>query len=245
MNRIEGIFQGQKLLIGFMMCGDPDLKTSQKIINQASQSGLDMLALGIPFSDPTAEDEDIQKAHLRALLHPHRTDDLFKMMEELHQEVTLPILWVTYANIIYRYGIERFMKHCQKVGVEGLLLLDVPVEEKKEFHEWAQKYHILIISVIASVKPQRILKVVEEAEGYLSISMIKENTETLVKTLKYLHQVSHLPCIVSLKNDDFQNILPYCEGIMIDMSPWIASYGLSTCDHIETLLAHIKTKMTV
>lgn len=149
MNNIQAAFENGKAFVAFITCGDPDLETTAAAIRQAVQNGADMIELGIPFSDPTAEGPVIQAANLRALANGVTTDKIFAMVEELRKEVKIPLLFMTYANVIFSYGTEAFIAKCSDAGINGIIVPDLPYEEKNEFQQACTKYGVKLISVIA------------------------------------------------------------------------------------------------
>ena len=130
MSRIEQAFANGKAFIPFITCGDPDLETTEKIVKEMVAAGADLVELGIPFSDPTAEGPTIQAANLRALSAGCTTDKVFDMVIRLRESISIPMVFMTYANVVFSYGSEKFMARCAEVGIDGLILPDIPDEEK-------------------------------------------------------------------------------------------------------------------
>lgn len=167
MSKIREAFQNGKAFIPFITCGDPDLGTTKEIVKAMVDNGADLVELGIPFSDPTAEGPVIQGANLRALTGGVTTDKIFDMVRELRREVQVPMVFMTYANVVYSYGIERFVSKAAQVGMDGLILPDVPYEEKEEFAPICRKYGLDMISLIAPTSHERIAMIAKEAEGFV------------------------------------------------------------------------------
>ena len=140
MNKIRSAFENKKAFIPFITCGDPDLETSEKLIKAAEENGADLIELGIPFSDPTAEGPVIQAANIRALSAGTTTDKVFDMVKRVRENVKVPLVFMTYANVVFSYGAERFIATCAKVGIDGLILPDVPFEEKEDFAPLCAQY---------------------------------------------------------------------------------------------------------
>ena len=149
MSNIRKAFENGKAFIPFITCGDPDLETTAAVVRSAAQNGADLIELGIPFSDPTAEGPVIQGANLRALSGGVTTDKVFSLVRELRRDVSVPMVFMTYANVVFSYGAERFISTCQEIGVDGLILPDLPFEEKDEFLPICRKYGVDLISLIA------------------------------------------------------------------------------------------------
>ena len=131
MSRIRDAFQNGKAFIPFITCGDPDLETTGAAVRAAVENGADLIELGIPFSDPTAEGPVIQGANLRALTGGVRTEQIFSFVRELRKDLQVPMVFMTYANVVFSYGADRFISGCRDVGIDGLILPDLPFEEKE------------------------------------------------------------------------------------------------------------------
>ncbi len=168
MSKITEAF-AKKAFIPFITCGDPDLDTTKKIIKEMAENGADLIELGIPFSDPTAEGPVIMEANIRALSNKITTDDVFAMVEEVSSEVSVPLVFMTYANVVYSYGIERFFKNCKKTGICGIILPDVPYEEKAEFEDAALEQDVEFISMIAPTSADRIDTIAADAKGFIYV----------------------------------------------------------------------------
>lgn len=156
MSDLARAFDHGKAFIAFLTCGDPDLETTAAAVRAAAQNGTDLIELGIPFSDPTAEGPVIQAANLRALQSGVTTDKIFDLVRELRRGVTIPMVFMTYANVVFSYGTERFLSNCRDVGIDGLILPDVPYEEKEEFLPACRKYGVDFVSLIAPTSENRI-----------------------------------------------------------------------------------------
>ena len=148
MSDLARAFDHGKAFIAFLTCGDPDLETTAAAVRAAAQNGADLIELGIPFSDPTAEGLVIQAANLRALQSGVTTDKIFDLMRELRRGVTIPMVFMTYANVVFSYGTERFLSNYRDVGIDGLILPDVPYEEKEEFLPACRKYGVDFVSIV-------------------------------------------------------------------------------------------------
>jgi len=169
MSRIGDAFADGKAFIAFITCGDPDLETTKKAVKEMVRSGADLVELGIPFSDPTAEGAVIQAANARALKNGVTTDKIFDMVREIRRDVGVPIVFMTYANVVFSYGTERFVSICEEIGIDGLILPDVPFEEKGEFGPACRRHGLDLISMIAPTSEDRISMIAGEAEGFVYI----------------------------------------------------------------------------
>ena len=203
MNRISSAFQNGKAFIAFITCGDPDLGTTAACVRAAVKGGADFIELGIPFSDPTAEGPVIQAANERALKGGVTTDRIFEMVKELRRDVTVPMVFMTYANVVYSYGIERFCDRCVETGIDGMILPDVPFEEKEEFAPACRARELSFISLIAPTSENRVAMIAKEAEGFLYIvssmgvtGVRSEITTDIGGMVKLVRQNASIPCAV-------------------------------------------------
>ena len=169
MSNIKSAFENGKAFIPFITCGDPDLETTAETVRAMEKAGADLIELGMPFSDPTAEGPVIQGANIRALASGTTTDKIFDMVRNLRKDVKIPLVFMTYANVVFSYGIERFVKTCSQTGIDGIILPDLPFEEKEEFDSVCRQYEIDLISLIAPTSENRIAMIAKEASGFIYI----------------------------------------------------------------------------
>lgn len=167
MNKIANAFKSGKAFIPFITCGDPDLQITEQLVYAMDKAGADLIELGIPFSDPTAEGPVIQAADLRALRGGVTTDRIFDMVKNIRSHTQIPLVFMTYANVAYSYGTEKFMQKAAEQEIDGLILPDVPFEEKEEFDGICKQYGLSLISMIAPTSHERIRMIAKEAEGFL------------------------------------------------------------------------------
>ncbi len=167
MTEIADAFRNGKAFITFVTCGDPDLETTKSVIRSLQDNGADLIELGIPFSDPTAEGQVIQAANTRALSGGVTTDSIFSMLEEMRGEIKVPMVFMTYANVVFSYGTERFVKRCKDVGIKGLILPDVPYEEREDFAPACEKEGLSLISMVAPTSSDRISMISKQAKGFI------------------------------------------------------------------------------
>ncbi len=203
MSKIREAFDNKKAFISFITCGDPDLETTKKTLLELQKNGADLIELGIPFSDPTAEGPVIQGANIRALKNGITTDDIFQMVSEIRSEITVPMVFMTYANVIFSYGMDRFFEKCQETGMDGVILPDVPFEEKEEFETAADRYGIDFISMVAPTSEDRIARIASEAKGFiyivssLGVTGTRTSINTDVKSLvDKIRKVTDVPCAI-------------------------------------------------
>ena len=167
MNKISQAFKHGKAFIPFITCGDPSLEVTEQLVYAMEQAGADLIELGIPFSDPTAEGPVIQEANNRALRNGVKTDQIFGLVKAVRQNTQIPIVFMTYANVVFSYGIERFIKKAAELGIDGIILPDIPFEEKTDFDQVCKKYSLALISMIAPTSKDRIRMIAKEAEGFI------------------------------------------------------------------------------
>lgn len=203
MSNIRSAFENGKAFIAFITCGDPDLETTAAAVRAAVENGADLIELGIPFSDPTAEGPVIQGANLRALTGGVTTDKIFSLVKDLRQDVKTPFVFMTYANVIFSYGAERFLSTCRDIGIDGLILPDLPFEEKGEFLSVCHAYDVDLISLIAPTSENRIAMIAQEAEGFLYIvsslgvtGMRSEIKTDLASIVEVVRQNTDIPCAI-------------------------------------------------
>ena len=203
MSELAKAFDHGKAFIAFVTCGDPDLETTGKVVRAMAENGADLIELGIPFSDPTAEGPVIMDADKRALDGGVTTDDIFEFTKELRKDVRIPMLYMTYANVVFHYGAEEFCRKASEAGVSGLILPDVPFEEKADFDSMCQKYGIDLVSMVAPTSESRIASIVSEARGFVYVvsSLGVTGTRTSITTdlrpmIDLIRRNTDIPCAI-------------------------------------------------
>ena len=235
--KITEAFAKGKAFIPFVTCGDPSLDVTEKIVYAMAEAGADLIELGIPFSDPTAEGPVIQGANLRALSGGVTTDKVFDMVEKIRKNSSIPMVFMTYANVVFSYGIERFCKRAAEVGMDGMILPDVPFEEKEEFAFVAEKYGLDLISLIAPTSHERISMIAKEAEGFLyCVSSIgvtgtrSEFTTDFDEFFGVIKKNATIPCAVGFGisgPEQAKKMSTYCDGVIVGSAivKLISQYG--------------------
>ncbi len=203
MSKIKNAFASGKAFIPFITCGDPDLETTKKCVLEMVKNGADLIELGIPFSDPTAEGPVIQSANERALSGGVTTDKIFEMVMDIRCETDIPMVFMTYANVVFSYGADKFMKISSELGIDGIILPDLPFEEKDEFSDVCREYGVDLISLIAPTSEDRIAMIAKEAEGFLYIvsslgvtGTRTEITTDLVGIVDLVRKNTSIPCAI-------------------------------------------------
>ena len=222
MNKFRKSFENGKAFIGFITCGDPDLATTEKAVLAAVEYGTDIIELNIPFSDPTAVDATIQEANIRALEAGVTTDKIFEFVKALRPKVSIPLVFSTYANVVFSYGTDRFLRTCEEIGIDGLIVPDLPFEEHDEFLPDCKKYGITLISMISATSRSRIRAIASAAEGFLYIMTCPGGTkEQLLEVVAAVRKYSGLPCAVCISAEDApyaMDTAALCDGIIEDTS---------------------------
>ena len=200
---IRDAFANGKAFIPFITCGDPTIETTEKVIYAMAEAGADLIELGVPFSDPTAEGPVIMAANERALKGGVTTDKVFDMAERIHGNIDIPMVCMTYANVVFSYGTERFCKRAVKAGILGVILPDIPYEEKEEFDGIFEEYGMTLISMIAPTSDDRIAMIAREAKGFLymvsslGVTGTRGNITTDIGAMTArVREVSDVPCAV-------------------------------------------------
>ena len=257
MNRITNTFDelksnDKKALIAFITGGDPDIETTEKLVLAMEEAGVDLIEIGIPFSDPVAEGPVIQEADVRALAGGCTVDKLFDMVKRLRKKTNIPLLFMTYANPIYAYDKERFMANCKEVGIDGIIVPDVPFEEKDEFEDECNRYDICLISLIAPTSGERVEKIALEAKGFLycvsslgvtgTRSDINTNIAELINQVK---KVSSIPCAVGFgisTPEQARDMASISDGIIVGSAivKLVAEFGRDSVSHVKSFVSKMK-----
>lgn len=204
MNRIQDAFdKKKKVFIGFVTAGDPDMETTKKLVMAMVKAGAGVVEFGIPFSDPVAEGPVIQRADMRALSAGTTTDKIFDMVAELRQETQVPLVFLTYANPIYTYGAEKFFAKCEETGIDGVIIPDIPYEEREEMRPYSEPHHIALVPLIAPTSKDRIQKIAAIAQGYvyivssLGVTGVRKNITTDIGAIvKEVRKATSIPAAV-------------------------------------------------
>ena len=252
MSNIGKAFENGKAFIAFITCGDPDLETTASAVRAAVENGADLIELGIPFSDPTAEGPVIQGANLRALKGGVNTDKIFSFVKELRMDVKVPMVFMTYANVIFSYEAERFISICREIGIDGLILPDLPFEEKEEFLPICHKYDVDLISFIAPTSEKRIAMIAKEAEGFLYIisSLGVTGTRSEIKTdlasiMKVVRENTDKPCAIGFgisTPEQAGKMADIADGVIVGSAiiKLLEKYGTNAPEHIGKYVKSMK-----
>ncbi len=254
MIKIADAFQNGKAFIPFLTCGDPDLETTRRLVCAMVENGADLIELGIPFSDPTAEGPVIQGANLRALSNGCTTDDVFALAETLRNKdgITVPMVFMTYANVVYHYGTEKFCARAAQVGMQGLILPDVPFEEKGDFVPACRKYGLELVSLIAPTSHQRIRTIAADAEGFvycvssLGVTGVrKEITTDIAGMVELVRQAKDIPCAIGFgisNPETARKMAQSADGVIVGSAivRIIGQYGREAVPHVAEYVREMK-----
>lgn len=252
MSRIKEAFAKGKAFIPFITCGDPDLETTERLVREMAAKGADLIELGIPFSDPTAEGPVIQGANIRALSAGTTTDKIFDLVQRLRQDITIPLVFMTYANVVFSYGAERFIGLCSKLGVDGIILPDLPYEEKEEFLPLCRQYGVDLISLIAPTSADRIAMIAKEADGFIYIvsslgvtGVRSEITTDISKLVEVVRANTEVPCAVGFgisTPEQAAKMSQYADGVIVGSAivRQIAQYGRDAVQPVGEYVAKMK-----
>ena len=252
MSRISDAFKKGKAFIPFITGGDPDVETTYELIKTMAANGADIIEIGIPFSDPIAEGPVIQEADLRALSSGTTTDALFDMVVRLRKEIDIPLIFMTYANPIYVYGKERFMKRCAEVGIDGVIVPDIPFEEKAELSGVCKENGIDLISMIAPTSDDRIETIAKEAEGFiycvssLGVTGVRSEIKTDIGAMvAHVKTVTDTPVAVGFgisTPEQAKKMAALSDGAIVGSAivKIVAQYGKEAIPHVADYVKKMK-----
>ena len=208
MNRLDNL-KKENILGAFITPGDINVEKTEEYILAMIEGGADFIEIGIPFSDPVAEDATIQEFYIKALKNKVNTDTIFDCVKKLRKDTEVPVFIITNANPVFSYGIEKFFENCKKAGVDAVIMPDVPFEEVDEFKGAADKNEVYIISAVAPTDEARIEKIAAEAKGFLYATALAENTvEDMEKLIAAVKSKRDIPVIT--KDENFK-----CDGLIL------------------------------
>lgn len=252
MSNIAKAFASGKAFIPFVTCGDPDLETTAKVVRAMAEAGADLIELGIPFSDPTAEGPVIQAANVRALSAGATTDKIFDLVRDLRKDVTIPMVFMTYANVVFSYGSEKFIFTCADIGIDGLILPDIPYEEKGEFAPICKRYGVDLISMVAPTSEDRIAMISKEASGFIYVvsslgvtGVRSEITTDIGAMVQLIRANSDLPCAVGFgisTPEQAKKMAHLSDGAIVGSAivKLIAQYGREAVPYVADYVKRMK-----
>jgi tryptophan synthase alpha chain len=254
-NRIKGAFEGKKAFIAFITGGDPDIETTEKLITEMAASGVDLIEIGVPFSDPVAEGSVIQEADERALRAGCTVDKLFDMIARVRPKVEIPLLFMSYINPIFVYGKGKFMQKCAASGIDGIIVPDLPFEEKGELSGECMKHNIALIPLIAPTSGGRVELIARESEGFiycvssLGVTGVRGEINTdITEMIKRVRSVSDTPCAVGFgisTPEQARTMAGVSDGVIIGSAivRIIAEHGVNCIEPVKEYAAGIKAAL--
>ena len=252
MSNLAKAFDHGKAFVAFITCGDPDLETTAACVRAMAEAGADLIELGIPFSDPTAEGPVIQSANVRALSGGVTTEKIFDLVRELRTDVTIPMVFMTYANVVYSYGAEKFISICRDIGIDGLILPDVPYEEREEFAPLCAQYGLDLVPLVAPTSEQRIAKIARDAQGFVYIvsslgvtGVRSEITSDIDSVVSLIRENTDLPCAVGFgisTPEQARDMAAKSDGAIVGSAivKLIAQYGRDAARHVGAYVKSMK-----
>ncbi len=252
MSKIINAFQGKKAFIGFLTGGDPTIGKSVEFILEMVRGGADLIEIGIPFSDPVAEGSVIQKANIRALSAGATTDRIFDLVEAVRKKSDVPLVFLTYLNPVFKYGYERFFERCRSLGVDGIIMPDLPFEEKEEVAEIAERFGVDVISLIAPTSEKRIKQIASAAKGFLYVvssmgvtGMRSEIKTDLKRMIELVKASSDIPAAVGFginTPEQAKEIGKIADGVIVGSAivKIIEQYGDAAGSHLYEYVKSMK-----
>lgn len=250
MSSVKEAFAKGKAFIAFVTAGDPTLQTTEQLILAMEQAGADLIEIGIPFSDPVAEGEAIQGADQRALAGGATTDRIFDMVAQIKEKVHVPLVFMTYINPVFIYGVKRFMKRCSDCGISGLIIPDLPFEEKEEVLPACREYGVTLISMIAPTSNERIAQIAAQAEGFvycvssLGVTGVRsEITTNVADMVALVKKATDTPCAIGFgisTPEQARKMAKSADGVIVGSAivKLIAQYGT---DSVEPVCQYVKS----
>lgn len=255
MSNIYKAFKDKNAFIGFLTAGDPGVDKTVEYILEMERGGADLIEIGIPFSDPTAEGVVIQNANIRALSVGMTTKGVFEIVKKVREKSNIPLVFLTYINPVYKYGYDNFFAQCREVGVDGIIVPDVPFEEKQEIEEVATKYGVDIISLIAPTSEDRIKKIAKEAKGFvyvvssMGVTGVRSEINTdLSEMIKSIKEVTDVPCAIGFGINNPQQVREMSEiadGVIVGSAivKIIEKHGNNAKEELFKYVSEMKNAM--
>lgn len=254
MNRIDRKFSElnkKKALITFLTVGDPDLETTKKAVLAMEEEGVDLIELGVPFSDPAADGPVIQAADIRAIEAGVDIFKVFDFVAQIRDTVTVPLVFLLYYNIIIQYGTEDFFRKCAEVGIDGVIIPDLPYEESGETAEFTEKYGVYQISMVAPTSKERIKNIASNANGFLycvsslGVTGMKSEFDTdFEEFFSMINKYKNVPACIGFGisgREQVSRLSRYCDGVISGSAIVKAiADGITTEEKIENLREKIR-----
>jgi tryptophan synthase alpha chain len=252
MSKIGNAFKDGKAFIGFLTAGDPSADKTVEFILAMDKAGCDLVEIGIPFSDPTAEGPVIQDANVRALKAGITTDGVFDIVRRVREKTDVPLVFLTYMNPVFHYGYDAFFKKCSELGVDGMITPDLPYEEKGEVIDVMDKYGVDLISMVAPTSEQRIKMIASEAKGFvyvvssMGVTGIRSSITTDIGDIvRHVKAVTSVPAAVGFgisTPEQARQMAALSDGAIVGSAivKIIEEYGEEAGPHLEKYVKEMK-----
>jgi tryptophan synthase alpha chain len=251
-NRISQAFLNKKGFVAFVTGGDPDIETTENVIVAMAEAGVDVIEIGIPFSDPVAEGIVIQDASARSLANGCTVDKLFEMVQKVRTKTAIPLLFMTYMNPVLAYGTRNFMERCAQCGLDGVIVPDLPFEEKDELTGDCKDFGISLISMIAPTSADRVEKIVKDAEGFiycvssLGVTGVRQEINPEVAAMiSQAKKVTNVPCAVGFgisTPEQAQEMANIADGVIIGSAivKIILEHGRESVEPVREFVGRVR-----
>lgn len=252
MSKIRDAFSNGKAFIAFLTAGDPNAECTVNYILEMEKAGADLIEIGIPFSDPTAEGVVIQEASLRALKGGMTTEGVFHIVEEVRKKSQVPLALMTYLNPVFHYGYEAFFSRCQSLGVDGIIVPDLPFEEKGEAEEVAARFGVDVVSLIAPTSKERIQLIAKEAKEFIYVvssmgvtGVRSKITTDIAGMVKEIRAVTDTPCAIGFgisTPEQAAEMAGYADGVIVGSAivKLIEKHGANAKEALYTYVNSMK-----
>jgi tryptophan synthase alpha chain len=252
MSKIADAFKNGKAFVGFVTAGDPNLEVSEQIMLNMVKAGCDLIEIGIPFSDPIAEGPVIQEANLRSLGQGTTTDKVFELTKKVSSQVDIPLVYMTYLNVLFKYGYDKFLQKAKEVGISGVIIPDMPYEEKDELQSVAKNYGIEVVSLIAPTSEDRIKMIANDAEGFvyavssLGVTGTRSEIKTDLKSItSAIKEATDIPVAIGFGINTPEQAKKYsdlADGVIVGSAivKIIAQYGVDAPSHVYDYVKSMK-----
>lgn len=257
MSNIKEVFNHGKAFIPFITAGDFGLDMTERLLFAIQDNGADLIEVGIPFSDPTAEGPVIQEASERALKLGTTPQKIIEMVKHARNNgLTVPLAFMTYANLVFTFGIENFAKECVACGISAVIIPEIPYEEKHEMSDIFKKYDVDFISLIAPTSHDRIKMIASEATGFVYCvssmgvtGMRKQITTNVGEMVKLVKQTKDIPCAIGFgvsTPEQAKEMSKYADGVIIGSAivNIVAQHGLDSIPYVSDFVKAVKTAIT-
>jgi tryptophan synthase alpha chain len=219
MNRIDKKFKdlksrGKKAFIAFLTCGYPDIAATRKLVLEFDKAGVDIVELGVPFSDPIADGPVIQESSVKALSNKVTVDKVLALVKKLRRKTDIPLCAMTYYNPVFCFGEERFLREAKKAGLDGLIIPDLPLEEAGSLLSLSRSYGIdMILFLAPTTSKERAKQIVKKAKGfiyYVSLTGVTGSRTALSadlgRNLKEIKKITDIPVCVGFGVSDPEHV---------------------------------------